>query len=526
MKLIKFIKSKFCNNFVMKKLRSNIKKDMDVMVMGGKASVYHAVVIIFLEFFAWGLLTTPMMDVLKDTFQGQTFLFNGLIQGIKGFLSFLSAPVLGALSDVWGRKTFLLLSVFFTCAPIPLMIISPWSFFAMISLSGAFAVTFSIVFAYVADITDENTRSSAYGLISATFAASLVISPAIGAYMSHVYSMTSVVVLATGIGLLDFFFIILFVPESLTNTSQSLSKPAISWTKKDVFILFKSVGQDKNLFLFCTTVFLSYLPEAGEYTCIFVYLKYVIGFTDDKVALYIAVVGVLSIVAQTAVLTLLFQVIGNKPTIVVGLVAQIAQLICFSFGREEWTMWLAGVLASLSSINYPALSSLVSSMVSHNKQGVAQGMITGVRGLCNGLGPALFGLVFHIFNVELDPTTPIEAPAILPDNSTLALQNQSIIPGPPFLFGTISVTLALFTVFFLPKRMSTNGGGGGGEAAAIATSYHKLSSQDDDADDKTTIMLKAAGVVDDDDEGKELLPTISAADSGSKKVLRYEEKYL
>merc|ERR1739838_651097 len=150
MKIFKFIKSTFCKNALMKKLRSHLKKDMDVMVMGSHPSVYHAVIIIFLEFFAWGLLTTPMMDVLKDTFAGQTFLFNGLIQGIKGFLSFLSAPILGALSDVWGRKTFLLLSVFFTCAPIPLMIVSPWSFFAMISLSGSFAVTFSIIFAYVA----------------------------------------------------------------------------------------------------------------------------------------------------------------------------------------------------------------------------------------------------------------------------------------------------------------------------------------------------------------------------------------
>ena len=121
----------------------------------------------------------------------------------------------------------------------------------MISLSGAFAVTFSIIFAYVADITDESNRSSAYGLvsrslntsllsdllvlqISATFAASLVISPAIGAYMSHAYSLASVVTLATMIGLLDFFFIILFVPESLTKQP---SKPAISWTQKDIFIV-------------------------------------------------------------------------------------------------------------------------------------------------------------------------------------------------------------------------------------------------------------------------------------------------
>ncbi|RXN04370.1 hippocampus abundant transcript 1 [Labeo rohita] len=91
----------------------------------GSPSVYHAVIVIFLEFFAWGLLTAPTLGALHETFPKHTFLMNGLIQGVKGLLSFLSAPLIGALSDVWGRKSFLLLTVFFTCAPIPLLKISP-----------------------------------------------------------------------------------------------------------------------------------------------------------------------------------------------------------------------------------------------------------------------------------------------------------------------------------------------------------------------------------------------------------------
>lgn len=135
----------------------------------GEASVYHALVVIFLEFFAWGLLTMPIISVLNETFPDHTFLMNGLIMGIKGILSFLSAPLIGALSDVWGRKFFLLITVAFTCAPIPLMSINTWWFFAMISISGVFACTFSVVFAYVADVTEENQRSLAYGLVSTIF---------------------------------------------------------------------------------------------------------------------------------------------------------------------------------------------------------------------------------------------------------------------------------------------------------------------------------------------------------------------
>ncbi|CAH3155721.1 unnamed protein product, partial [Porites evermanni] len=92
----------------------------------GKPNVYHATIVIFLEFFAWGLLTSPMLTVLHTTFEEHTFLMNGLIQGVKGLLSFLSAPLIGALSDVWGRKSFLLVTVFFTCIPIPLLRFNPW----------------------------------------------------------------------------------------------------------------------------------------------------------------------------------------------------------------------------------------------------------------------------------------------------------------------------------------------------------------------------------------------------------------
>ncbi|MED6269202.1 Hippocampus abundant transcript 1 protein [Characodon lateralis] len=179
-------------------------------------------------------------QVLHQTFPQHTFLMNGLIHGVKGLLSFLSAPLIGALSDVWGRKSFLLLTVFFTCAPIPLMKISPWWYFAVISMSGVFAVTFSVIFAYVADITQEHERSTAYGLVSATFAASLVTSPAIGAYLSVAYGDTLVVILATAIALLDICFILVAVPESLPEKMRPASWGApISWEQADPFALHR-----------------------------------------------------------------------------------------------------------------------------------------------------------------------------------------------------------------------------------------------------------------------------------------------
>lgn len=466
-------------------------KDNFVTSGFGEPSVYHALVVIFLEFFAWGLLTTPMITVLNETFPNHTFLMNGLIMGIKGILSFLSAPLIGALSDIWGRKFFLLVTVFFTCAPIPLMKINTWWYFAMISMSGVFAVTFSVVFAYVADVTDEQDRSAAYGLVSATFAASLVTSPALGAYLSHLYSDNLVVALASAIALLDIFFILVAVPESLPEKLRPASWGApISWEQADPFAALRKVGRDPMIMMLCVTVFLSYLPEAGQYSCFFVYLRLVMGFSDEEVALFIAVVGLLSVIAQTVVLTILMRTVGAKHTIMIGLLFEMLELIWYGFGSQTWMMWAAGILASVCSISYPAISAYVSTHADADKQGLVQGIITGMRGLCNGLGPALYGFIFYLFHVDLNENPPVtsldpegrpiyHAPTTTRNMSLKSPADTQLAPGPPFVFGALLVFLALLVAAFIPESTkssnSTNSGGDGRLSSRGSPShYHRI----------------------------------------------------
>uniref|UniRef100_A0A182WJP5 Major facilitator superfamily (MFS) profile domain-containing protein n=1 Tax=Anopheles minimus TaxID=112268 RepID=A0A182WJP5_9DIPT len=449
----------------------------------GEPSVYHALVVIFLEFFAWGLLTMPVINVLNQTFPDHTFLMNGLVMGIKGILSFLSAPLIGALSDVWGRKFFLLITVFFTCAPIPLMSINSWWFFAMISISGVFAVTFSVVFAYVADVTTVEDRSRAYGLVSATFAASLVISPALGAYLNDKYSEPLIVALATAIAVLDVFFILVAVPESLPEKVRPSSWGApISWEQADPFAALRKVGLDQTILMQCVTVLLSYLPEAGQYSCIFVYLKLKMHFSSIDVSIFIAVVGILSILTQV-ILGDLMKALGAKRTIIIGLLFEMLQLLWYGFGSQTWMMWAAGILASLASITYPAISAFVSIHSNPDQQGVVQGMVTGMRGLCNGLGPAMFGVIFYVFHVDLNDEHNVASHSlngaaigavagggVFDGSDAKFVRNETLVggsvhhriedeysqlmPGPPFVFGALMVICAIAVAAFIPETPS------------------------------------------------------------------------
>jgi len=191
-------------------------------------------------------------------------------------------------------------------------------------------------------------------------------------------------------------------------------------------------------------VFLSYLPEAGQYSCFFVFLKLVVGFSQQNVAYFIAYIGIMSCLAQSAVLALLIKFFGKKESIIVGLVFQVIQLALYGISTHSWVIWVAGLLAAMSSITYPAISAFISNHSSAESQGVAQGMITGIRGLCNGFGPALYGFIFWLFHVNLNESNSQSKP-----DSPI---NSRLLPGPPFLIGSIFALSALIIMWVMPQK--------------------------------------------------------------------------
>ncbi|XP_010015978.1 PREDICTED: hippocampus abundant transcript-like protein 1, partial [Nestor notabilis] len=153
---------------------------------------------------------------------------------------------------------------------------------------------------------------------------------------------------------------------------------------------------------------------------------------------------------QTVFLGILMRSIGNKNTVLLGLGFQILQLAWYGFGSQFWMMWVAGGVAAMSSITFPAVGALVSRNAESDQQGVVQGIITGVRGLCNGLGPALYGFIFFLFHVELSELPPdqISGKEAMQDPS----DERAVIPGPPFLVGACIVLLAFLVALFIPEH--------------------------------------------------------------------------
>ena len=119
-------------------------------------------------------------------------------------------------------------------------------------------------------------------------------------------------------------------------------------------------------------------------------------------------------------------------------------------------IFLLIIIIQFFSITYPAISAFVSMHADADKQGLVQGMITGMRGLCNGLGPAMFGLIFSLFHVDLTEKDTTDVEEV--NNTAMEvppgfLMVAQIIPGPPFVFGALLVILALMVAAFIPDNM-------------------------------------------------------------------------
>lgn len=142
--------------------------------------------------------------------------------------------------------------------------------------------------------------------------------------------------LATAVAVLDVFFILVAVPESLPEKVRpnTWSGP-IKWEHADPFAALRRVGMNQAVLMQCLTVLLSYLPEAGQYSCIFVYLKLKMHFSTMDVSIFIAVVGILSIIAQM-VLGDLIRIAGAKRTIIIGLTFEMLQMLWYGLSSSYW----------------------------------------------------------------------------------------------------------------------------------------------------------------------------------------------
>uniref|UniRef100_A0A0N5B5E3 MFS domain-containing protein n=1 Tax=Strongyloides papillosus TaxID=174720 RepID=A0A0N5B5E3_STREA len=457
------------------------KFDKNEINSKNKPRLIHVIIVIFLEYFSWGLVTIPAINFIGRNYPEDKFLINGLSSGGRGLLAFIFAPILGKLTDMYGRKKFLFLTVLATCLPIPFLLHDSQWYVTIFVVTGLIANSFAVANAYAADITNFSDRHTAYSVISSTFGASFMFSPFLGAGIANTYGDNVAIIIATGIVFFNLFYITFIFPESLPRNiikSENYNDETF-WLIINEFFSLRKMWADEYTFKISMIIFLSNVPEAGQISCFFIFLRAIVGMSQNEVGSFIAYIGLLTVFSQLFVFKYLINSVGIKGTLAFGLMTQCIQLFFYGFCTNIYLIYIFGLFLAFSQVVYPSIASAISLSYSNEEQGSAQALINGLRGLCSGLGPVLFGFIFQLFNFDvhsdLDSSiningaifpppnikvNPLAIHVLTPNKTSTSDEKESeflrVMPGPPFAMGSVLVFIAFFFLLSVKKIKGKN----------------------------------------------------------------------
>ena len=364
---------------------------------GTRAALSFIFVMVMLDLMAIGIII-PVLPKLVESMAGgdtaQAAAIFGIFGTAWGLMQFVFSPVLGALSDRWGRRPVLLLSTLGLGLDYVLMALAPnirWLFLGRV-ISGITAASVSTAGAYIADVTPAEQRAAKFGLLGAAFGAGFVVGPALGGLLGDISPRLPFWV-AAGLSLTNGLYGLFVLPESLPRERRS----PFSWRKANPIGALKLLRSHHELWGLSGVTFLSNLAHAALPSTAVLYMGYRYDWDTKAVGLLLAGVGVCQIVVNAVLVSRVVKAIGERQTIVVGLVAGTAGFTIQAMAPNGAFYAVGIVVMSLWSLMNPALQGWMTRLVSPSEQGRLQGANGSVLGIATLIGPILFTQTFANF---------------------------------------------------------------------------------------------------------------------------------
>jgi DHA1 family tetracycline resistance protein-like MFS transporter len=359
-------------------------------------------VTVFLDTLGFGFVI-PVLPALVATMtpdkQSQAYWY-GLLLGSYGFAQFFSAPLLGAISDRFGRRAVLLVSIFGLGLNFFITAISPWLWLLLVSrlIGGASGASFTVAGAYVADVTTREERSRSFGLLGAIFGLGFICGPVLGGLLSTC-GLRLPYFAAAGFSLLNWVYGFFVLPESLPVDRRS----AIDFAKANPFAaliaLTKVQGIGSLVWVFILTAFPQFILQSTW----ILYTTFRFGWGPRENGLSLFIVGVASAVGQAVLLGFLLRKLGDVKTALVGLASSSVAYVLYGLATQGWMMY-AIVLANLCGFAAgPALQGIVSKAVDPRHQGITLGSLNSINSIM-GVNAPLIGAPILATVSGLNPT--------------------------------------------------------------------------------------------------------------------------
>jgi DHA1 family tetracycline resistance protein-like MFS transporter len=378
---------------------------------------------VLIDVIGLGIIIPVIPDLLKElTGKGlsEAAAYSGWLNLTYGLMQFLCSPILGGLSDRFGRRPVLLISLLGLGLDYIFLAFSPtilWLFVGRI-IAGISGASFTTATAYIADISPPEKRSQNFGLVGAAFGLGFIIGPAIGGFCGEFGIRVPFIVAAT-FSLLNFIYGYFVLPESLPLTSRR----KFDWKRANPVGSLAHLRRYPIISGLIISLVLLYIASHAVQSNWSFYTMLKFNWDKKMVGFSLSIVGILIAAVQGGLIRKIIPLLGQKNSIYVGLILYTIGFILFSVATSGWMMLVFLIPYCLGGICGPALQGVMSSEVPANEQGELQGALTGLMSLTNILGPLIMNNLFSYFT---GPSAPF------------------YFPGAPFILGAILVVIGIF----------------------------------------------------------------------------------
>jgi DHA1 family tetracycline resistance protein-like MFS transporter len=335
-------------------------------------------------------------------------------------MQFFFSPVLGALSDRFGRRPVILLSNFGLALDYVLMALAPsliWLFIGRV-ISGITSASVSTAFAYIADVTAPERRAAVFGKIGAAFGAGFILGPAVGGVLGDIDPRLPFWA-AAGLSFANTLYGFLILPESLPPERRS----PFRWKSANPLGAMHLLRSDRVLAGLSVVNFFAQLAHVVLPSTFVLYATYRYGWDTTTVGLTLAMVGICAMVVQGLGIGPIVRRLGERRALLLGLGCGALGFVIFALAPTGPLSWLGIPVMALWGVSGAATQALMTQLVAPGQQGRLQGANSSVQSLSQLVGPFLFTLTFAYF---IGARAPLQ------------------LPGAPFLLAAALLLLALF----------------------------------------------------------------------------------
>jgi len=396
-----------------------------------KAAIGFIFLTMLIDVIGWGIIIPVIPKLIKKLIDGNisdAAKIGGWLTFAYAITQFIFAPIIGNLSDKYGRRPIILFSLIAFTFDYILLALAPtitWLFIGRI-LAGFTGASITTATAYIADISTKENRAKNFGMVGAAFGLGFIIGPVIGGILGQ-YGERVPFYAAAVLCFLNFIYGYFILPESLSKENRR----EFDIKRANPIGNFLNLKKHPKLIYLVLAMFIMHTASHAMHSNWSYFTMYQFNWDEKMVGLSLGMVGLLVAIVQGGLVRWINPKIGNEKSVFIGFTLYSIGLLLFAFATQSWMMFAFLIPYCLGGIASPALQAIISNQVSDKEQGEIQGTLASVMSASAITGPPLITGTFYYFTSD-------EAPFIF--------------GGAPFVLASALTLISLFIAYFSLRK--------------------------------------------------------------------------